>query len=409
MNILIINDNINLLGGAERVIFNLVKFLRKDSHKVTLLGFVTGKPNDVIDKFSINLQESNFAFVRLLERIFISPRLYFQITAIVKKINPDLIDIHLTDKYPLTVLLATRGFPLIKTIHDFGILCLGKTGISSDGQRFCLNGVSLQCLINKSASLKQFLALYITQKIYAVLERKQVNVFNTSNKIIYKNLIKRKYNNVYLLQDTINIGLIENDSKHNQYRNRKRKLKKIIDVCYIGNLGEHKGIEFLIKSLPIVKKTIPVWLKIISKDKDTSSIKKLSKQLNVRKDIKFLTNISYKASLNELKKSTLLVLPSICMENSPLVILEAMALGIPVVASDIGGIPDLVIDSKTGYLFKPRDIRDLADKILKLVKSPDLIKKMGNYAKEIYNRKYQPKNHYNKLMNIYKFAFSLKR
>lgn len=407
MNILIINDNINLIGGAEKVIFNLVKFLRKDSHKVTLLGFVTGKPSDVIDKFSINLQESSFAFVRLLERIFISPRLYFQISAIVKKINPDLIDIHLTDKYPLTVLLATRGFPSVKTIHDFGILCLGKTGISSDGQRSCLNGVSLQCLINKTASLKQFLALYFSQKIYKVLERKQINVFNTSNKIIYKILIKRKYNNVYFLQDTINIGLIENDSKQNQYRNRE--LKKIIDVCYIGNLGEHKGIEFLIKSLPIVKKTIPVRLKIISKDKNTSSIKKLSRQLKVRKDIKFFTNISYKKSLNELKKSTLLVLPSICMENSPLVILEAMALGIPVVASDIGGIPDLVINNKTGFLFKPRNVQDLAAKILKLVNPPYLAKKMGNYAKEIYNRKCQPKIHYYKLMNIYKFASSLKR
>lgn len=407
MNILIINDNVNINGGAERVIFNLVKFLKKDSHRVTLLGFTKGNPDDVIDKSSINLQESRLALVRLMERIFISPRLYFQISEIVKKVNPDLIDIHLTDKYPLTVLLATRGFPSIRTIHDFGILCLGKTGISSDGQRLCLNGISLQCLINKSASLKQFLALYITQKIYAVMEKKQINVFNTSNKIIYKNLIKRKYNNVYLLQDTINIGSIENTSKNNQYVNRK--LKKFIDICYIGSLGEHKGVEFLIKSLPIVKKTIPVRLKIISKDKNISSMKRLSRQLNIREDVRFLTNISYKASLNELKKSTLLVLPSTCMENSPLVILEAMALGIPVVASDIGGIPDLVIDGKTGYLFKPRNVQNLADKILKLVKTPELAKKMGNYAKEIYNRKYQPKNHYYKLMNIYKFAFSLKR
>lgn len=403
MKILIINDNIKAIGGAERVIANLIFYLRKNSHKVTLLGFEYGNGGNYIDKYSINLRESNNKLIRLFGRIFLSLSLYIKIRKIIKEIHPDIIDIHLDYKYPLTVLFATRGYSSIKTIHDFGFLCLGSNGISRDGKHACLTGVSINCLINKSVSLQKFLALYISQKIFKILERRQINAFISMNKIIYKVLIKKNYQNVFYLPNTTSIEYAKKPVGNGDVK----KLSTTTRICYIGNLSEHKGINFLIRALDIVKKETSIKLKIISKDKNTP-LKELINELHLGENVDFLTNISYKAILKELKRSTMLILPSVCMENSPLVILEAMALGIPVVASNIGGIPDLILDNKTGCLFKPRDIQDLAAKILIIVKNPYLVAKMGHYAQKIYNGKYRPKQHYSDLMKIYKFAFSLK-
>lgn len=404
MKILIVNDYVRYMGGAERVVANLISYLRRKNNKITLIGFDSGEKDNYIDKNSINIKENNHKLIRLFGRVFFSLSLYRKIRRAIKEINPDVIDIHLDYKYPLTTLFAVRGYPCIKTIHDFGFLCLESNGISDDGKHACLDGVSINCLLNRSVSFRKFLALYISQKIFKIIEKKQMKVIIAMNKIIYHILIKNKYRNVFYLSNTTSIDY----TKNRVSKKCHKKLNKATNICYLGSLDSHKGVDLLIKALVIVKKEAPVKLRIISKDK-SSFLTKMSNLLQLRENVEFLTKVSYNTVLTELKKSDILVLPSVCMENSPLVILEAMALGIPVIASKIGGIPDLVIDNKTGYLFKPRDVQDLAAKILKLAKNPNLSEKMGNYSKEIYYSKYQPKTHYYKLMNIYKFAFSLKR
>jgi glycosyltransferase involved in cell wall biosynthesis len=75
------------------------------------------------------------------------------------------------------------------------------------------------------------------------------------------------------------------------------------------------------------------------------------------------------------------VMPSL-MEGIPNVILEAMAFGKPIVATDVGGIPALIKDGETGILVKPKTIKELANGIIQVLKFRDYAKKMGEKAKE---------------------------
>ena len=68
----------------------------------------------------------------------------------------------------------------------------------------------------------------------------------------------------------------------------------------------------------------------------------------------------------------------------PLVILEAMRAGLPIVSSDEGSIPEVVIDGVSGFIIDPKDIDMLTDRVLKLIKDPRLRIKMGNAGREIY-------------------------
>lgn len=408
MNILIINDNATLKGGTEQVISSLMFNLKKQMHNVHLVGFEqNNQSNKLMNQKTIVITESKFFFIRVLGRILISPKLFIRVRSIIKKIDPDIIDIHSNYKYSFTVLLACIGYPKTKTIHDFGFLCLGIGVITKIETGICKKGVSIYCLLNRCVSLKKFLALYFPQKIYKWVEKRNFSAFITMNKLLYDYLINLDYQNVKYLPNTVNEELIRIAK-----RKGAKKIKRIHSICYVGNLGKHKGVSSLIKSLPILLRKMDVRLKIIGYDEDDNksnitTLKKLSHQLRLDNYIKFMSRLPQLLLSTELKNSSVLVLPSLCAENCPLVILEAMALGIPVIASNIGGIPELVKDGKTGYLFKPGNINDLANKLIKLFNNPSFKTEMGKYAQNIFNKYYNPGKHYSQLVKIYNDAIHL--
>jgi len=95
------------------------------------------------------------------------------------------------------------------------------------------------------------------------------------------------------------------------------------------------------------------------------------------------------------------LLPSVCLEGFPSTILESMIRGLPVIASRIGAIPEIVQENKTGLLFDPFDPRDLTEKIRRLWNNPNLCRHLGRNARQIAMRDYNPEIYYAKLMGIY--------
>jgi glycosyltransferase involved in cell wall biosynthesis len=102
-----------------------------------------------------------------------------------------------------------------------------------------------------------------------------------------------------------------------------------------------------------------------------------------------------------------LVVPSNCYEGCPLVVSEAMSYGLPVIASRIGGLPELVDDGVTGLLFEPGNADDLADKIRLLWNSPDLCRRMGDASRKKANQEFGEETYYHRLMSIYDRAIDL--
>lgn len=399
MRILIINDNTTLIGGAEQVITNMIAFFKKN-HQISLLGFHSNDDgHNYIDKNTVIIKENKNNFIRLFGRIFFSFNLYVKLRTEINKIKPQIIDIHINRKYPFTVLLATRGYPSVTTIHDFGFLCLGLDAVSRDGKKLCMNGVSIHCLLNRTVSFKKFIALYISQKIYKIIEKHQIRSFIAMNKIMYNELINKGYETVYYLPNTTNLERAVNDSPKTV--NNKNNIFKI---CYLGNLGKHKGIDIILKALPLIinKKGNQIELHIVTGGIVDSLFIKYVKELSLDENVKFYSQSSHQKAMNILKKCDILALPSICIENCPLSILEAMASGIPVIASKAGGIPELVLDGQTGLLFKPRNIREFADKIIFIIENPSLAKIMRQNAIKLYDHKYKPDRHYKELIQIYK-------
>ena len=105
-----------------------------------------------------------------------------------------------------------------------------------------------------------------------------------------------------------------------------------------------------------------------------------------------------------MKRAAFLVFPSRWYEAMPRTIIDAFAVGTPVVASNIGAMSDLVEDGKSGLFFKPGDPRDLATRVEWLFARPELMKQMRAFARAEYQLKFGADTNYGLLMDAYRLA-----
>jgi glycosyltransferase involved in cell wall biosynthesis len=145
-------------------------------------------------------------------------------------------------------------------------------------------------------------------------------------------------------------------------------------LLYVGRLTRKKGIEYLISAVKLVG---DADLLIVGDGPDRDRLEKMALGLRVE----FVGRASPERICQYLKQAKILILPSL-YEGLPNVILEAMAVGVPVIATRVGGIPDLVKDGETGLLVEPGSVDELTRGIRKLIEDDDLRKKLANNSFE---------------------------
>jgi glycosyltransferase involved in cell wall biosynthesis len=156
-------------------------------------------------------------------------------------------------------------------------------------------------------------------------------------------------------------------------------------VLFVGRLIESKGCEYFIRAASIAKIEVPDLEVIVGGTGPMlSRLKNLSEHLGV--NAKFLGALSHQAVRREMDRTRLLCVPSIELANGQseglgLVLLEAQASGVPVIGSSIGGIPEAMIDGKTGFLTDSGDAVMLADRMVRILKDVKLSREMSDAAR----------------------------
>jgi len=143
-------------------------------------------------------------------------------------------------------------------------------------------------------------------------------------------------------------------------------------ITFMGRLAPEKGLKYLFEAFSILRSKVKAAKLIIAgMGPNERYLKVLSSQLGLEQDVKFLGYVSGHLKSSLLAATDVFVCPSI-YEFLPIVNLEALAAGLPIVASRVGGIPDVVEDGVNGFLVPPRDPQALAETILKLLKDEKL-------------------------------------
>jgi len=169
-------------------------------------------------------------------------------------------------------------------------------------------------------------------------------------------------------------------------------------VLFIGRISNEKGIDTLLESWTLLS-GIPI--KCIGVSPSGISIKSVHQG---EKSIEMLGRLDHANAISYLISSRFLIVPSQTYENFPLVIAEAFACGVPVIASRLGAMAEIVEDGKTGLLFTPGDAEDLAAKVEWAWNHTAEMAEMGKAARREYEEKYTAERNYQMLMEIYQKA-----
>ena len=155
-------------------------------------------------------------------------------------------------------------------------------------------------------------------------------------------------------------------------------------ILFVGTLSPHKGPDILIKAMSEIVKEVPdVKLVFVGHGGMREELEMLSKKLGVKKNVKFAGFVEESMKPLYYRAADVFCLPSVMThEIFGIVNLEAMACSVPIVASKIGGIPDVVRDGENGLLVLPRDSDALADAITYLLEDEDVREKMGKNGRK---------------------------
>ncbi len=354
-----------VLGGAEIIVEKIAKTVSSMGHNVTIITTSPDNDSHVINRDNTTIYQLNstkiYPVYKQTEANGIQKPLWHlfdlwnrktlkEVKEILKKEDIDIIHINNFKGLSISVFKAGNDLkiPVIFESHDFSLICPRANLIRGDGTLctdpniICRNYVRIQ---------KRLLDDYVDLLI------------SPSNFIIEK----YNENGFFLNTDSIKIPLGVD------YKTRKSpKSYETIDITYIGTLGKHKGVDILIDAFKNIDDS-SLRLHIIGKGYDEDKFKK---QAENDERIIFHGFIDNKDIQKYYDMSNVIVIPSICYDNSPLVIYESFSNSTPVIGSDIGGIPELIDDHVNGLLFKAGDSDSLKEKLLEISNNKELLKKL---------------------------------
>lgn len=368
MRILLVTDTHDeTRGGAEKYFFKLKRKLLEEGHDVYSLGFGL---NEKVGRDFFVIRETKSLFWRHFWRMFFNYLMYKKIRKIVREINPDIIHIHNINKYTPSLLLALKGYKIVMTVHDYGLVCPTLWNVHDDLEP-CPTGMRFRCIHKhkRNYSWPIYLSMVWAFYLKRALLKRVVSVYISPSPQLNYYLEINGFNNVHFIPNFVQIS----DS---QPHFEKMNLNQI---AYIGQLEENKGVHILIDALALVVKKKPdVKLKIAGRGSLAEKLREKVNKLGLNNNVEFLGFVENVSGL--IQGSAFIVVPSIVMDNAPLVIQEAMTSYRPVIGSDRGGIPWLVQDNETGLIYNALDSKELSVKILYLLNEPNIIKDFGYAA-----------------------------
>lgn len=373
MKILIVNKFLYPNGGSETYIFTLGKCLKDMGCEVEYFGMehegrIVGNS---IDEYTSNMDFHTGKLSKLLYpfRIIYSKEAYNKITKVLDAFKPEVV--HLNNfNFQLTpsVIYAVRNWErrtgnkvkLVYTAHDLQWVCPNHLmRIPSTGELCsrCNMGDYKYCMKNKclhNSGIKSILAAfegryYRYKKTYELVDTIIAPSRFLADKLSGYPGLKDKITVMHNFAD-IDKNIINNESKENY-------------VFYFGRYSDEKGVDTLLEAcrkLPDIKFVF-------------AGGGPLEDKVNAVPNVKNLGFLKGKELYEMIANASFTVFPSICNENCPLAVMESISLGTPVVASNIGGVPELIDDGVTGELFVPGDASALTAKIEKLFNDKELV------------------------------------
>jgi len=362
-NILYIRDSGGIFG-AEQVILTSVKGLNKELFNVTLLCMEGGNGNSVA--FAERASQFFIHVETLPVRGKIDLAALIEMRRILKERKIDIIHSH-DYKSNLYALFASIGLPVRRVLTAHGS--------------------------TRDTMLKRFY-LFVDQSIvYRFFDRIIAVSEDLYQKIVRKGINKDR---LAIIQNGLDPTLRRNNHTMQVPLDIPRNTRV---YAVIGRLFPDKGHKYFLEAFTEVHRRYPdTFGLIVGEGPSHDEIKQQVTDCRLDRSVS-MCGVRYDMD-NVYEHVDYLVIPSLT-EGLPYVLLEAMALGIPVVATTVGDIPKLIDDGRTGYLVAPGEVDQLAEKMSLFMEDPVVAEQMAKRAKEIVDNEYSSQRMVQQIEQLY--------
>ena len=411
MKILLVNWSWYATGGDWTYVENLHKLYEAHGHQV--IPFSTYNKKNVYSPDSKNFV-SAYDFkelnknktinngIKALRTSIVSSDALTKLDRILAQHDIKVAHLHNIHHYITPAIidkLHKRGIKILWTLHDYKIICPENSFVSNGKVcEKCITGSFFHCATNMckkksllASALASFEAYYYHKK----------NTYKLVDKYLCPSqFLKGKFqqfgfdeNKLFVSNLCYDISLIDNFIAENQSIKTKKGEEKYI--LYVGRLEDIKGVKTLVNAV----KNTKLKLKI-------AGIGNARQEIIDLIDTEYIDNVEMLGFKSKgevyllIQESAFAVCPSEWYENFPFSISESFLFSKPVVGSNIGGIPELVLEGKTGLLFEPANVEELQSKLLQLWNDDSLSETMGIAAREHAYNLYNFETHWNKIKGV---------
>ncbi|MEI6437737.1 MAG: glycosyltransferase family 4 protein [Candidatus Omnitrophota bacterium] len=371
-------------GGEDAVASGEAALLRSNGHEVIAYH----RANKEADSFSL-AQRAGF----YLRDAFFSRKTYDEVRGLLARERPDIAHFH--NAFFMIGPAAYQacfdaGVPVVQTLHNFRFLCANgvfyrdghpcqdclSLGVGAGIRHGCWHD-SVPATFWMTRVIGEYEKRGILKKIarFIVLGEFSKSRFLAAGWPLEKLLVKP--------------NALDVDPGVAPYRGAY--------VLYAGTFQSYKGVQTLLKAW--AARSWPVPLKLAGSGPLEASLRGLNGP-----GVEFLGQQPADEVMALIRGASCVVVPSECYENFPRVILEAYACGVPVVASRLGAMEELVHSGETGALFTPGDAQDLGRQLDVMLSDPAAAGRMGERARAVFEERFTSGAVYRRMMDIYEQA-----
>ncbi|MCX5713853.1 MAG: glycosyltransferase family 4 protein [Candidatus Omnitrophica bacterium] len=314
---------------------------------------------------------------------------YYKIRNILKNEKPDVVHLHTPLDVTLSSFYAIKslGLPLVYTLHDYLLLCRRVVLLKGNGKICNEENINPLCKIYRKfgqVATNNKIDIVIAPSKFVLSAYKQNGFFKNCNTMVLPHGID-----------------LDGEGNLNKSRNEDPE-EGIFNISYTGGLTKHKGVHILISAFKLIRNE-HIRLNIVGGGVYEKELRRMAADDN---RIIFRGKFANKDMRQFYRNADILVVPSIWYDVRPNVIPEAFRDGVPVIGADIGGIPELIIENQTGFLFKSGDSEDLKRILGMVINNPQVLKSMSKNCFE-FVKQFEMEKYLNKLLDVYRQAIEI--
>lgn len=390
-------QNFHITGGSDRVLFDEMELLQSQGHEVIPFCASSSKnePSKWSEFFPAAASFDSPGLSDVAKYVF-SRAAQVKLKSLLDVVRPDLAHLHIYyGKLTASILspLSERGIPIVQTLHEYKVVCPVYT-LTSNGRACneCSGFDFYNVILNRcnrgslSRSIVSCVESYVSYLLGSV---KRIDHFVAVSD--------------YLREKVVSMGIPASKvtTVHNfvEFESLVPNYEVGSHFVYFGRIEKNKGVWTLIKAF---EKLPQLKLTIVGEGGELRAIKEYC--VNSKGGLK---NISFLGFLNRnelrpiLQSAVCIIVPSVWDETFGLTAAEALAYGKPVIASRIGGIPEVLSEGEDSLLVTPGSVDELISAVEHLSIRPALAVEMGRQGRKNVEAKFSKEKHYEKLLSVY--------